>query len=339
MSSPFMPWRTDGAAGSRGITELLELITGGSLPIRLSAYDGSHAGPDDAPLGMHIARPRGISYLASAPGSLGLARAYVSGDLEVDGVHPGDPYPVLRALNDQLTVQRPDPRTLARIVGTVGLRRMVPPAPPPQEALPDWRRRLEGVRHSRRRDAEAIHHHYDVSNRFYELLLGTSMTYTCACYPAPDADLDQAQAYKYDLVARKLGLRPGMRLLDVGCGWGGMVRHAVQHYGVSAVGVTLSAEQARWASDRIGADGLARRAEVRHGDYREIIETGFDAVSSIGLTEHIGVDNYPTYFGFLRDRLRPQGGCSTTASPGRRTGTRPGSGAGSSTGTCSRTGS
>jgi cyclopropane-fatty-acyl-phospholipid synthase len=157
------------------------------------------------------------------------------------------------------------------------------------------------------RDAAAIQHHYDVSNRFYELVLGPSMTYTCACYPTAESTLEEAQAHKYDLVARKLGLRPGMRLLDVGCGWGGMVRHAATRYGVKALGVTLSREQADWASAAIKADGLSDLAEVRHLDYRAVTESGFDAVSAIGLIEHVGVRNYPAYFRFLRSRLRPGG--------------------------------
>jgi cyclopropane-fatty-acyl-phospholipid synthase len=163
------------------------------------------------------------------------------------------------------------------------------------------------MRHSRGRDAAAIHHHYDVSNRFYELVLGPSMTYTCAVFPHEDATLEQAQAEKYDLVCRKLGLRPGQRLLDIGSGWGGMVRHAAREYGVTAVGVTLSRNQAGWAQAAIERDGLADRAEVRFGDFRDVTETGFDAVSSIGLTEHVGIRNYPSYFAFIRDRLRPGG--------------------------------
>jgi cyclopropane-fatty-acyl-phospholipid synthase len=166
---------------------------------------------------------------------------------------------------------------------------------------------VEGLRHSKQRDAEVIHHHYDVSNRFYEMVLGPSMTYTCAVFPREDATLEEAQANKYDLIARKLDLQPGQRLLDVGCGWGGMVRHAAKEYGVRALGVTLSREQATWAQERIKEEGLDDLAEVRHLDYRNVEETGFDAVSSIGLTEHIGVANYPSYFGFLRDRLKPHG--------------------------------
>jgi cyclopropane-fatty-acyl-phospholipid synthase len=139
------------------------------------------------------------------------------------------------------------------------------------------------------------------------MVLGPSMTYTCAVFPKPSSSLEEAQAEKYDLVARKLGLQAGMRLLDVGCGWGGMVRHAVREYGVRAIGVTLSKEQATWGQQAVEREGLADLAEVRHGDYRDVTASGFDAVSSIGLTEHIGLRSYPAYFAFLRERLRPGG--------------------------------
>ena len=132
------------------------------------------------------------------------------------------------------------------------------------------------------------------------------MTYTCACYPRPDASLDEAQENKYRLVFEKLRLKPGDRLLDVGCGWGGMVRYAARR-GVTATGVTLSEQQTAWAQRAIAEEGLADLAEVRYGDYRDIAETGFDAVSSIGLLEHIGVRNYSSYFAFLQSRLRPGG--------------------------------
>ena len=153
------------------------------------------------------------------------------------------------------------------------------------------------------RPREAIHHHYDVSNAFYERVLGASMTYTCACYPDGQATLEEAQDNKYRLVFEKLRLKPGDRLLDVGCGWGSMVRYAARR-GVRAVGVTLSAEQAAWAQRAIADEGLSALAEVRHGDYRDVRESGFDAVSSIGLTEHIGVANYPAYFAFLQAKMR-----------------------------------
>ena len=230
------------------LAEILEIFAAGKLPLKFSAYDGSTAGPDDAEFGLSLLTPRGTTYLATAPGDLGLARAYVSGDLELHGVHPGDPYELLKALAEKMDFRRPSPRLLANVVRSIGFEHLKPIAPPPQEALPRWRRIAEGLRHSKTRDAEAIHHHYDVSNRFYELVLGPSMTYTCACYPSLDATLEEAQAFKYDLVANKLALKPGQRLLDVGCGWGGMVRHAAREYGVRALGVTLSSAQAEWAN-------------------------------------------------------------------------------------------
>ena len=293
----------DAKQGKLTLAEILEVFTGNELPLKFTAYDGSSAGPDDAELGLELRSPRGTTYLATAPGDLGMARAYVSGDLEMKGVHLGDPYELLRALSKDLDFKRPRARVLAQIVRSIGLERLKPIAPPPQEALPKWRRVAEGLRHSKTRDADAIHHHYDVSNAFYERVLGPSMTYTCACYPTADATLEQAQDNKYRLVFEKLRLKAGDRLLDVGCGWGGMVRYAARR-GVHVIGVTLSAEQAAWAQKTIADEGLSEFAEVRHGDYRDIPEARFDAVSSIGLTEHIGVANYPAYFRFLQSKMR-----------------------------------
>jgi cyclopropane-fatty-acyl-phospholipid synthase len=277
------------------------------MPVRFTAYDGSSAGPPGADIHLELLNQRGLSYMMTAPGDLGMARAYVSGDLDMHGVHPGDPYDALKLLQNHLNFRRPSAAEALALVRGLGLSNLKPPPPPPQEHLPRWRRVAEGVRHSMTRDAEVIHHHYDVSNAFYEHVLGPSMTYTCAVYPTADATLEEAQANKYELVARKLDLQPGQRLLDLGCGWGGMVRHAAREYGVHALGVTLSREQAAWAQQAIKEEGLDHLAEVRFMDYRHVEETGFDAISSIGLTEHIGVKNYPSYFGFIRDHLRPQG--------------------------------
>ncbi|MCW2773878.1 MAG: Cyclopropane-fatty-acyl-phospholipid synthase, partial [Nocardioides sp.] len=277
------------------------------MPVRFTAYDGSSAGPPDADIHIELLNQRGLAYIMTAPGDLGMARAYVSGDLDIHGVHPGDPYEALKLLQSNLSFRTPKPAEAFALVRGLGLSNLKPPPPPPQEHLPRWRRVAEGVRHSMTRDAEVIHHHYDVSNTFYEYVLGPSMTYTCAVYPTADATLEEAQANKYELVARKLDLQPGQRLLDLGCGWGGMVRHAAREYGVKALGVTLSREQAAWAQQAIKEEGLDHLAEVRFMDYRDVQESGFDAISSIGLTEHIGVKNYPAYFGFIRDHLRPQG--------------------------------
>ena len=289
------------------IAGALEELFPRGVPFRFTAYDGSATGPADSPVRLHLATERGLSYLLTAPGDLGMARAYVAGDLLLEGAHPGDPYELMKRVIRGNTPRVPSPAQALRLLRGLGIHHLVPPPPPPQENLPRWRRVVEGVRHSKVRDAEVISHHYDVSNRFYELVLGPSMTYTCACYPDEDATLEEAQAFKYDLVARKLGLQPGMRLLDVGCGWGGMVRHAARHYGVQALGVTLSRAQASWGRAAIERDGLQGVAELRHLDYRDVDEGDFDAVSSIGLTEHIGIKNYPAYFSFLRDKLVPGG--------------------------------
>ena len=220
------------------------------------------------------------------------------------------------------------PAERLRLLGELGGPKLLyPRVPPPPQEVRIRRRWMGGQRHSKGRDASAISHHYDVSNTFYEWVLGPSMAYTCACYPDEDATLEQAQAYKHELVARKLALQPGMRLLDVGCGWGGMVRHAAREHGVKALGVTLSAQQAAWAQQAIIREGLSGLAEVRHLDYRDVPETGFDAVSSIGLTEHIGKAKLPAYFSFLFGKLKPGGRllnhCITrpdNAEPARRAG-------------------
>jgi cyclopropane-fatty-acyl-phospholipid synthase len=274
---------------------------GPDSPLAITTFDGGRAGPPDAPNRLEVSSPTALSYLASAPGQLGLARAYVSGHLRVTG----DLYTALSTLLPRIDHLRwQDWARLTRDLLPHLLDRVAPPA----EELPGRMRRVVGgLRHSKTRDRGAISRHYDVSNRFYEMVLGPSMAYTCACYPAEDATLEEAQAHKFDLVCRKLGLEPGMRLLDVGCGWGGMVAHAAEHYGVRALGVTLSREQAQWAQKNLAARGLADRAEVRHADYRDLTETGFDAVSSIGLTEHVGARNLPGYFRFLASKLRSQG--------------------------------
>ncbi len=285
------------------LADVFERVAGPDAPVEFKAYDGSSAGPPGAPVRITVRSPVAVAYLAQAPGALGLARAYVSGHLDVEG----DMYTALaRMMQAQQADISPAGRLrLLRELG--GPKLLLPRIPPPPQEVRVNRRWLSGKRHSKQRDASAISHHYDVSNRFYEWVLGPSMAYTCACYPRPDASLEEAQAYKHDLVARKLGLRPGMRLLDVGCGWGGMVRHAAREYGVQALGVTLSEQQASWAQHAIEEQGLSGLAEVRHLDYRDVTEGDFDAVSSIGLTEHIGQAQLPGYFSFLLGKLRPEG--------------------------------
>lgn len=288
------------------IADLVSMLAVDGAPLRFEAYDGSSFGSTDAAITLELVNERGLRYLATAPGDLGLARAYVQGDLLLHGAHPGDPYDALRCLGSW-RFRRPTAKEARILLREMGWRNLLPPEPPAQEALPRWRRVVEGMRHSRDRDAQAIGKHYDVSNEFYEKVLGPSMAYTCAVFPKPDAGLEEAQEEKFDLVARKLGLEPGMRLLDVGCGWGGMARHAASHYGVQVVGVTLSGAQASWGAAAAEREGLSAKVQILHRDYRDAPGSGYDAISSIGLMEHVGVDNYPAYFAFLKGKLRDGG--------------------------------
>jgi cyclopropane-fatty-acyl-phospholipid synthase len=285
------------------LAEIFEQVAGPDAPVVFRAYDGSRAGAAESPITITVKSPVAVSYLAQSPGSLGLARAYVSGHLDVDG----DMYTALSRLAGAQRVELGTAEKLSLLRALGGPKVLWPRIAPPPEEVRVNRRWLSGRRHSKGRDASAISHHYDVSNTFYEWVLGPSMAYTCACYPSPDATLEQAQATKFDLVARKLALRPGMRLLDVGCGWGGMVMHAAREYGVKALGVTLSREQASWAQAAIKERGLSELAEVRHLDYRDVPEADFDAVSSIGLSEHIGKAQLAGYFAFLYSKLVPGG--------------------------------
>ena len=245
------------------LAEVFEAIAGPDAPVEFHAYDGSVAGTPGSPVKITVRSPIAVSYLAQAPGALGLARAYVSGHLDVDG----DMYAALSRLSraQDMNMSWADRLKLLQALG--GPKLLLPRIPPPpQEVRVNARRLRVGRMHSKDRDANSISHHYDVSNRFYEWVLGPSMAYTCACYPTQDASLEEAQWYKHDLVARKIGLKPGMRLLDVGCGWGGMVMHAAREYGVTALGVTLSEQQALWAQQAIKKAGLEDLAEVRHQD-------------------------------------------------------------------------
>ena len=270
---------------------------------RFEAYDGSAAGPADASVVVRLQSPKALSHLLSAPGELGLARAYVSGELEFEA--PGH-YALLSALAAEKIGTELSWADRLQVLRTLGRQALHWVEPPPQEV--GAKRYLAGLRrHTRGRDALAISHHYDVSNQFYRWVLGPSMGYTCALYADDATTLEQAQEAKFDLVCRKLALCPGMRLLDVGCGWGGMALHAATRFGVQVVAVTLSQQQAEWGQQAVRDAGLEGQVDIRRQDYRDVPDTGFDAVSSIGLTEHIGLANIPAYARTLADKLVPQG--------------------------------
>jgi cyclopropane-fatty-acyl-phospholipid synthase len=287
------------------LAPLLRAFFASGLPVPFEFWDGSSAGPAGGPGRVVVRSPLALRRVLWAPTELGLARAVVSGEVVLEG----DLSRVLRVLRDAAAVRssgprrRPPPRALlaglaaAAGVGALG----PPPALPPEEA------RLSGWRHSKRRDAAAIKHHYDVGDDFYRLMLGPAMTYSCARFEAPGATLEEAQRSKHELVCRKLGLVEGARVLDVGCGWGSMVLHAARTYAVRAVGITLSPSQAAWARARAEREGLGAQVEIRLQDYRDLRDETFDAISSIGMFEHVGSERMDQYFTALFSLLGPRG--------------------------------
>jgi cyclopropane-fatty-acyl-phospholipid synthase len=279
------------------LASLVEEVLDGDLPVAVSAYDGSRAGPADADTTLLVRSRDALMRIATAPGELGIARAYVAGDLDVDGSIWD-----LLDLRDRMPSVGLDRAHMLQVVRELGGWHRLRLLPPPPEEV-----RLRGRRHSAARDAAAISHHYDVSNAFYRLVLGPSLTYSCAVFHDPADSLEDAQANKYELICRKLGLRPGMRLLDVGCGWGGMLLHAAEHHGVTTVGITLSKQQAELAQKRAAKAGLSERVEIRQQDYRHVTDGPFDAISSIGMFEHVGEARLAEYFERLR-RLTAPGG-------------------------------
>ena len=278
------------------LAEVVQSILGNEIPLGIAAYDGSVAGPPDAAATLVIRSPAALSRIISRPGELGLSRAYVAGDLDING----DIYSVLD-LDVSMSSLQLGPTTLARLIRAAGPSVLRLPPPPEEET------RLRGGVHSRGRDRESISHHYDVSSTFYETVLGSSMTYSCALFDTPQDDLATAQANKYELVSRKLRLRSGMRLLDVGCGWGGMAIHAAANHGARVVGITLSSEQYDWATKRVAENGLVGQVEIRLQDYRDLADGPFDAISSIGMFEHVGRRRMAEYFHRLFAQLRPGG--------------------------------
>jgi cyclopropane-fatty-acyl-phospholipid synthase len=268
-------------------------------PFRVTFWDGSELPSTDgngAPT-LHVRSPRALAHALRAPGQLGLGRAYATGEIE-----PDDLDAVLRVL------QRYQPPPIERgaqlRLALAAARAAGPMRPPP---VPKVEQRPRGKRHSPERDKRAVQFHYDVSNDFFKLFLDESMTYSCAFFSLDDSSLEAAQFAKLELVCTKLALKEGMRVLDVGCGWGSFAIHAAREHGVQVTGITLSEGQAELARRRVAEAGLADRIEIRLQDYRELADQPFDAVSSIGMVEHVGSNRIDEYMAVLARVLKPGG--------------------------------
>jgi cyclopropane-fatty-acyl-phospholipid synthase len=254
-----------------------EFRAGASLPAAIQLWNGKRYDLGERPtVTLRVPGPMALRYFVNADLAK-LAEAYVEGHLEVDG-------PIAEAMRvAEGLATHWGPARKGRLPSLFNL-------------------------HSKRRDAEAIRYHYDVSNEFYALWLDARMVYSCAYYRDGGEELAVAQEQKLDHICRKLRLKPGERFLDIGCGWGALVMHAAERYGVKATGITLSKNQHAMANERIRAAGLGERCEVRIQDYREVPgEAQYDKIASIGMFEHVGLKNLPVYFGAIR-RLLADGG-------------------------------
>jgi cyclopropane-fatty-acyl-phospholipid synthase len=267
-------------------------------PFTIELWDGSKVPATNGGGPTFRARSKdALAYAVAAPGQLGLGRAYVSGEIEIDDMDG-----VIGVLNEW----KPPPigaatkaRLIAAALRAAGVRR--PPAPPKAEM------HLRGRKHTTERDREAVRHHYDVGNEFFSLFLDDSMTYSCAIFSRGAKTLAEAQDTKRELVCTKLGLQPGQRVLDVGCGWGSFIIHAAQRHGVEAVGITLSENQAELARKKVEEAGVSDQVEIRVQDYRELAGENFDAVASIGMVEHVGESQIDVYAEQLASMLKPGG--------------------------------
>lgn len=287
------------------LAALAEDALGGPLPLRLRAWDGSEAGPRDAPV-VVVRNRRALRRLLWQPGELGLAQAYVTGELDVDGELADGLRAMWRAARDRgLHAPRLTWSDRARAVGTAARLGAVGPRP----SAPAGEARLRGRLHSKARDRSAISHHYDLSNAFYRLLLDETMAYSCGYWTSEEAGytVADAQRDKLELICRKLGLSPGARLLDIGCGWGSLTLYAAAEHQVRVTAVTLAREQAAYVREQVHARGLTDLVEVECRDYRDITGGGYDAVATVEMGEHVGDAAYPAFAAALHGLVRPRG--------------------------------
>jgi len=289
-------WRTSAQGTLRALEVLLAPLGPREFAVRL--WNGETLPPTpghEARFVLVLTHPASLPRMLWPPGELTAAEAFVRGDWDVEG-----DLVAAVSVRHRLRVGARELLALAPLAPAL-LRGAASSAPLSRAA------RLRGTKHTPERDAAAVRHHYEVGNEFYALWLDERMVYSCAYFPEPSATLDEAQEAKLELVCRKLALKPGDRLLDIGCGWGGLITWAAERHGVSAVGITLSPAQAELARERIAARGLASRCRVEVTDYRGLRADLFDKMVSVGMVEHVGVARLPIYFRQAFQLLRPGG--------------------------------
>ncbi|WP_431989165.1 class I SAM-dependent methyltransferase [Streptomyces albogriseolus] len=290
-------------AAAHTLTALATDLLGGPPPVRLRAWDGSEAGPPGAPVVVLRSR-RALRRLLWQPGELGLAQAYVTGDLDVEGELTAGLRAVWSAAREHgLRPPRLTAADRARALATA-VRLGAVGAPPPAPAA---QARPRGRLHSRSRDRAVISHHYDLSNDFYALLLDETMAYSCGYWTGEHTTPVDAQRAKLELICRKLALVPGARLLDIGCGWGSLTLYAAEHHKAQVTAVTLSREQAEYVRGRVRDRGLSDRVDVLCRDWRDIDGAGYEAVATVEMGEHVGEALYPAFADALHHLVRPCG--------------------------------
>ena len=298
------PTQSDNGAARQITLDILNRLLGASPPGTVSCrlWDGTRwpeNGRDDAVATIVLNHPGALRRMFLPPTERAVGEAFIHGDFDIEG-----DIEAACGLNE---IAGAAPRSPATTLALLKLLRQLPETGGPSISERPAAR-LRGRLHSRQRDRNAIQYHYDVSNAFYALWLDKNLTYSCAYFERDDEDLDSAQEAKYDLICRKLRLRPGERLLDIGCGWGGLMRFAAERYGVDATGVTLSSQQAKLAGERIAAAGLSDRVRVLLEDYRSLPSgMPFDKIVSVGMFEHVGRPRLPEYFATARRLLKTGG--------------------------------
>lgn len=286
------------------LSEILAGCPADNVGVRL--WDGT-MWPDNAPRAaiLSLKHPQALARMFLPGTEVGLAEAYLHNDFDIEGDIES-----AFGIGDFLLARLGDWKTKLKLAGLIVALPQRDGGSTIRRAARELLPRISDRRHSMERDRRAVTFHYDVSNDFYRLWLDRHMVYSCAYFRSPNDDLEKAQEQKLDHICRKLRLRPGQRLLDIGCGWGALVIHAAKKFSVQAEGITLSQPQASWARDRIAEAGLTKKAKVEVRDYREINANGseaYDTIVSVGMAEHIGRERLPEYFKLVHCALKPGG--------------------------------